>query len=132
MREMVAASALHKRYGAVEALHEVTFTLQGPQLIGILGPNGAGKTTLLDILEGIHPPTSGSFRLFGGAPSPYPRRRVGVVLQREFVLDHATVAEYAELFAAIHGVRRGEDEILRAAALEARRDVPVDRLSGGE
>ncbi len=132
MRETVAARGITRRFGDVHALRDVSFTLDGPQLIGILGPNGAGKTTLLDILEGISAPSSGSVRLFGEPIAPYPRRRVGVVLQRELLLDRTTVREYAELFAAIHGVRRGEDEILRCSGLASRAGVPVTRLSGGE
>lgn len=134
MNEVLAADGLTRRFGAVEALRGVTFAVHGPQVIGILGPNGAGKTTLLEILEGLFAPTSGSFRLFGApqTTASYPRRRVGVVMQQEFVLDRITVLEYAELFAAIHGVRGGEEEILATAGLGARARVAVERLSGGE
>jgi ABC-2 type transport system ATP-binding protein len=141
LKEVLAAEGLSKRFGATEALRGVTFAVEGPQVVGILGPNGAGKTTLLEILEGISPPGGGSVRLFGAdlsltasgwRRSIYPRRRVGVVLQREFALDAITAGDYAELFAAIQGVRGGEGRILRAAGLEARRSVPVERLSGGE
>jgi ABC-2 type transport system ATP-binding protein len=132
--EVLAAEGLEKRFGAVEALRGVTFALGGPQIIGILGPNGAGKTTLLEILEGLTRPGRGVVRLFG-APlvgSSYPRRRVGVVLQKELALDGVTVRDYAELFAAIQGVRGGDDRILAMADLGARAGVAVDRLSGGE
>src|SRR5262249_14268884 len=131
-QEVVAAVDLRKEFDGVVALDGVTFALRGPQLIGILGPNGAGKTTLLDILEGLAPPTRGAFRLFGEAPSPYPRRRVGVVMQREFLLEHASAREYAELFAAIYGQREGAQRILQQARLEDRARVPMSKLSGGE
>lgn len=133
-QEIAAAERLSKRFGDVVALRDVTFTLEGPQIIGILGPNGAGKTTLLEILEGLSRPTGGSVRLFGeplGA-GPYPRRRVGVVMQREFALDKITVEEYADLFAAIQNVKGGRETILASAGLEARARVGVERLSGGE
>jgi ABC-2 type transport system ATP-binding protein len=133
-REIAAAERLSKRFGDVVALRDVTFTLEGPQIIGILGPNGAGKTTLLEILEGLSRPTGGSVRLFGAplGAGPYPRRRVGVVMQREFALDKITVEEYAKLFAAIQGVKGGKEAILTSAGLEGRARVGVDRLSGGE
>jgi ABC-2 type transport system ATP-binding protein len=134
MTEVVAADGLCRRFGDVEALRGVTFAVSGPQVVGILGPNGAGKTTLLEILEGISAPTAGSFRLFGApqTAASYPKRRVGVVMQREFVLDRITVRDYAVLFASIYGVRRGDERILAAAELGARAAVPVERLSGGE
>jgi ABC-2 type transport system ATP-binding protein len=130
--EVLAADGLGKRFGDVVALDSVSFTLSSPGLLGILGPNGAGKTTLLDILEGLSQPTAGSFRLFGAAPAPYPRRKVGVVMQSEAKLERCTTREYAELFAAIYQVDDGAARILGRARLEARARVPVGRLSGGE
>ncbi len=134
--EVLAAVGLGKRFGrgsgAVVALDDVSFALRGPGLLGVLGPNGAGKSTLLDILEGLARPTTGGYRLFGRAPEPYPRARVGVVLQSEARLERCTAAEYAELFAAIQGVAGGGPGIVARARLEARARVPVGRLSGGE
>jgi ABC-2 type transport system ATP-binding protein len=132
MREVVAVRGLMKRFGSVVALDDVTFTLEGPQLVFVLGPNGAGKTTLLDILLGLGRQDAGEVRLFGASARPYPRRRVGVVMQRESVLDEVTTGEYAELFASIHGVRGGRERILTEAALHERASVPLRRLSGGE
>jgi ABC-2 type transport system ATP-binding protein len=132
MGEVVAAAGLTKRFGDVAALSDVTFAIDGPGMVGILGPNGAGKTTLLDILEGLSEPTAGSYRLFGVAPRPYPRRRMGVVMQREAQLEHVTAGEYAELFAAIYGVANGRQRVLARARLEARAKVALSRLSGGE
>jgi ABC-2 type transport system ATP-binding protein len=57
---------------------------------------------------------------------------VGVVLQRELVLDRITVRDYADLFAGIQGVRGGSDRILTMADLTGRAKQPVERLSGGE
>lgn len=123
-----------REYGAVRALHNVGFELFGPGLVVLLGPNGAGKTSLLDLLAGLARPSRGRIRLFGAefAPRRYPRRRVGVVLQREFAPDQLSAGEYAKLFATIHGVRDGELGILRRAQLETRSRVPVASLSGGE
>jgi ABC-2 type transport system ATP-binding protein len=131
----VSLERVSRRYGDFEALSEVTFRIDAPGIVGLLGPNGAGKTTLLDVLAGLAQPDSGSLALFGEALGPrarYPRRRVGVVLQREFVPDHVTVDDYAELFAAIHGVRDGARQIVAQARLEPRRKLAVERLSGGE
>ena len=134
MHEVVAASGLGMRFGAHQALREVAFAIEGPQVVCILGPNGAGKTTLLELLQGLRTPTSGSVRLFGAALERrrYPRQRIGVVMQREFVLDGVTVGEYAELFAAIYGVKGGRAKVVAQARLLGREAHPVARLSGGE
>jgi ABC-2 type transport system ATP-binding protein len=123
-----------RRYGAIEALADVSFRIDAPGVTGLLGPNGAGKTSLLDLLSGLAQPTAGNLALFGDRldQKPYPRRRVGVVLQREFVPDRVTVVEYAELFAAIYGIAAGAQAILHQAELLERARVPVERLSGGE
>ena len=131
----VSLQGISRRYGAFEALSDVSFRIDAAGVVGLLGPNGAGKSTLLDVLAGLATPDSGSLSLFGEplqAGAPYPRRRVGVVLQREFVPDHVTVADYAELFAAIQGVQGGAQRIIAQARLEGRSKLAVDRLSGGE
>ena len=130
--EVLAAEGLTKRFGETTALDGISFELQGPGLLGVLGPNGAGKTTLLDILEGLSAPTAGSFRLFGERADPYPRRRVGVVMQNEAKPERVTTREYAELFAAIYGVADGAARILERARLGPRATIPMVQLSGGE
>ena len=129
---VVEAEGLSQRFGDVAALSDVSFTVKRPGLAMVLGPNGAGKTTLLDILEGLSRPSAGSLRLFGRKPVPYPKRRVGVVLQDEVQLERCRTREYAELFAAIFGVADGATQILEQARLTARADIPMARLSGGE
>jgi len=131
-REIVAAVGLTKRFGDTVALDDVSFVVEGPGLCAVLGPNGAGKTTLLDLLEGLTEPTRGAYRLFGKEPRPYPRRRVGVVMQKEAQIERVTAREYGELFSAIYGVRGGALRILARARLEHRAETAVTRLSGGE
>ena len=56
---MIELKHVTKRYGAVEALHDVSFRAPEGQIVGLLGQNGAGKSTTLNILTGYLPPTSG-------------------------------------------------------------------------
>ena len=134
MAEILAVQQLSKRFGATVALRNVSFSLDGQQIIGILGPNGAGKTTLLEILEGLTRPSEGEARLFGTPldPSHYPKHRVGVVIEKESTLDNMTVSEYADLFAAIYQVDGGKESILTRARMQGRVHVPVELLSAGE
>jgi len=130
---VIAVDNVWKRFKGAEALRGVSLEVRGPQVVGLLGPNGAGKTSLLEIMEGLSAPSEGSVRLFGETlrGGAYPRRRVGVVLQREFVLDGISAGEYAELFSAIHGVD-GAARVLAEAGLAGREATPVARLSGGQ
>ncbi|MGA8535104.1 MAG: ATP-binding cassette domain-containing protein, partial [Candidatus Tumulicola sp.] len=56
-------------FGVVEALHDITFSLERGQSLGVIGENGSGKTTLLRVLAGIVKADSGEIRL-GGSVAP--------------------------------------------------------------
>jgi branched-chain amino acid transport system ATP-binding protein len=54
-----------KRFGGVQALNEVSFSISAGEIYGLIGPNGAGKTTLFNVLTGIYPADAGSFSFAG-------------------------------------------------------------------
>ena len=62
---MIVAESLTKNYGLKAAIQDVSFEIQGGEIVGLLGPNGAGKTTILRILTCFMPPTSGVARIDG-------------------------------------------------------------------
>ena len=76
---------LRKRYGAVEAVRGLSFSVAQGEVFGLLGPNGAGKTTTVEILEGYRgraPAGSSRARPRPGRARPRAlRERVGIVLQ---------------------------------------------------
>ena len=57
---LLAATGIHKHFGALVVLEGVDFSVAPDEAVGIVGPNGAGKTTLLSILSGAQPPSSGT------------------------------------------------------------------------
>ena len=65
MTAIVEASDVGKRFGGVQALAGVGFSIGAGEIYGLIGPNGAGKTTLFNLLTGIYAPDAGRF-LFGG------------------------------------------------------------------
>jgi len=77
------SSLWRRSYHNVEAVQDVTFTIQAGEMIGFLGPNGAGKTTTLKILAGLLYPTTGEVRVAGFVPwqrKPDYLRRISMVL----------------------------------------------------
>jgi branched-chain amino acid transport system ATP-binding protein len=69
MTALLVANNIGKRFGGLEALTNVTLTIERGEIYGLIGPNGAGKTTFFNVLTGFYPADSGSFR-FDGAPLP--------------------------------------------------------------
>lgn len=65
---VVEASGLTKRFGAVEAVTDATFTVAEHSICGLLGRNGSGKTTLMHLLTGQEFASSGQATLFGESP----------------------------------------------------------------
>jgi branched-chain amino acid transport system ATP-binding protein len=64
---LLAAEGVGKRFGGVQALADVSFTIRQGEIYGLIGPNGAGKTTLFNVLTGIYPADGGTFT-FDGKP----------------------------------------------------------------
>ena len=65
MSELLEARKVSKRFGGIEALSEVSFSISRGQIFGLIGPNGAGKTTLFNLLTGLAALDGGSFALDG-------------------------------------------------------------------
>jgi len=62
---LLRARGLHKRFGGVQAVHDISFDIPEGAVFAVIGPNGAGKSTLLNLLSGIYPPDAGSIVLDG-------------------------------------------------------------------
>ena len=62
---LLRSERIAKRFGGVQALHEVSFSINAREIYGLIGPNGAGKTTLFNVLTGVYAADAGSFRFAG-------------------------------------------------------------------
>jgi len=67
MNELLVASGIGKRFGGVQAVTQVDFSIRRGEIYGLIGPNGAGKTTLFNLLTALYAPDSGRF-VFDGEP----------------------------------------------------------------
>lgn len=106
---MIELKHVTKRYGAVEAVHDLSFRAPEGQIVGLLGQNGAGKTTTLNILTGYFPPTSGQVLVDGMDMLHQPRackRCIGYLPEKPPLYDEMTVKAYLTFVCELKEVER--------------------------
>ncbi|MDU0968729.1 MAG: anchored repeat-type ABC transporter ATP-binding subunit [Actinomycetaceae bacterium] len=117
-------------YGPIEALHDVSLTMNRGEFVGLVGPNGAGKTTLLRTILGILTPTRGSVRV-AGCTGRAAAARVGYVPQRhDFAWDYPVSVEQVVMtgLTPLLGFGRRPKQRHYEACLRALRHVAMDDL----
>lgn len=134
-------SLVQREYQDVQAVSDVTFSLEQGELVGFLGPNGAGKTTTLKMLSGLLHPTSGSATVLGHEPwkrEPRFQRRFSLVMgQKNQLWWDLPAIESFLLNKEIYGVAEAQfretlDELVELLGLETLLQIQVRRLSLGE
>jgi ABC-2 type transport system ATP-binding protein len=126
-------ASVHKSYGTVNALQDVSLRIEPGECVAILGPNGAGKTTAISLMLGMRSPTSGTVRLFGLPPgSREARSHRGAMLQDSGVPASLTVRELVDLFRTYYPAPISTADALRVAGLEEQARRKVGTLSGGQ
>jgi ABC-2 type transport system ATP-binding protein len=126
-----------KRYGAVEALRGVSFSVERGEMFGLIGPDGAGKTTAIRAICGLLHIDAGSIRVLDKDPIAQHRDvtgTVGYLSQRFSLYGDLSIDENIAFFAEIHGVNDfhgRRDRLLEMTQLTRFRDRLADQLSGG-
>jgi ABC-2 type transport system ATP-binding protein len=126
-----------KRYGAVEAVRDLSFSIGRGEMFGLIGPDGAGKTTSIRLLCGLLHADAGVITVLGRDPIRDHRgltASVGYLSQRFSLYGDLSVDENVAFFAEIHGVRdyrARRDRLLEMTQLAPFRGRLADRLSGG-
>ena len=95
MSSRVELRQVTKRFGAVEAVSDVSLEIAAGEFLTLLGPSGCGKTTLLRLIAGFEPPTTGSIWIDGREVTHLPpyQRPVNQVFQSYALFPHLSVAE---------------------------------------
>lgn len=136
---MIELCNVTKRYGAVEAVRDLSFSAPEGQIVGLLGQNGAGKTTTLNMLTGYFPPTSGSVRVDGMDMLQQPRackRRIGYLPEKPPLYDEMTVADYLAFVCRLREVKGSAiaghcGEIVQTCGLQEEAQRRIGNLSKG-
>lgn len=143
---MLQARDIYKRYGTVEVLKGVDFSMEEGAIVSIVGSSGAGKSTLLHILGTLDRPDRGGVwlkgtevtALSGRKLSAFRNREIGFVFQFHHLLPEFTALENVCIPGWLQGgagksaVRRRAGELLELLGLAHRLGHKPSALSGGE
>jgi NitT/TauT family transport system ATP-binding protein len=129
------ANHISHRFGALDVLDDVCFTVRSGEVVAVVGPSGCGKSTLLSILGGLLQPSAGAAELRGQAP-PESLNPLTFVFQDFALLPWSTVVQNVEL--PLRHVmpdpaerRTVIDDVLRRTGLSDFRNAYPKQLSGG-
>lgn len=140
MDNIIEIEHLHKSYGKVHAVQDLSFRVKQGEMFAFLGVNGAGKSTTINILCGQLPKDSGAVTICGKNADTDPdaiKRSLGVVFQSSVLDKDLSVRDNLRSRAALYGIR-GKQFEARLRELSALLDFgdllkrPVGKLSGGQ
>ena len=137
---MIEVQGLHKQFGSVVAVDDVSFTAADGVVTGLLGPNGAGKTTTLRVLSTLIAPDRGRALVDGLDVTLEPlevRRHLGVLPDARGLYPRLTAREHIRYFGELHGLsgpklEQRADELMKLLELDGVADRRVEGFSNGE
>ena len=135
MPPIIEVEQLHKRYGDVVAVDEVSFSVHEGEIFGIIGPNGAGKTTTVESVIGLREPDRGRISVLGMDPireRTALAERIGVQLQAAALAERIKVWEALDLFSSFYARTVPWLPLLQQWGLENKRNATFANLSGGQ
>jgi ABC-2 type transport system ATP-binding protein len=131
-RYVIEVSNLVKSYKGVQAVDDVSFSIEKGHCFGLLGPNGAGKTTTIEIMEGIIKATSGQVLYSGKAISEDISQQIGIQFQSTALQDFLTVQETLNLFTSFYDNTIPHNKLIELCDLKDFLDRDNRLLSGGQ
>jgi sodium transport system ATP-binding protein len=137
---VIEVRGLHKEFGAVVAVDDVSFTAKDGVVTGLLGPNGAGKTTTLRMLTTLIAPDRGEALIDGqdvSLDSVGARRRIGVLPDARGLYPRLTAREHVRYAGELHGLNgaaleKRTADLLELLDMRAIADRRVEGFSHGE
>jgi ABC-2 type transport system ATP-binding protein len=132
----ILVDGLSKRYGSVNAVEKLSFSVQSGELFALLGPNGAGKTTTVEMLEGYRSPDAGTVRVLGLDPirdGGRLKQHIGIMLQQDGLYPGLTAHEILKLYARFYHRSVATEALLERVGLQGKATKTRCRqLSGGQ
>ncbi|MHB1107500.1 MAG: ABC transporter ATP-binding protein [Lutibacter sp.] len=133
MAMLISLKNLHKKFGAIHAVNDLSFDIKKGNVYGILGPNGSGKSTTLGIILNVVNKTSGNFSWYdGNLTTNQALKKVGAIIERPNFYPYMTAIQNLELVCKIKGVPFTKiEEKLKTVNLYERRNSKFSTYSLG-
>ena len=133
METILTIENLSKRYGRINALQNVSFSIKKGHVYGILGPNGSGKSTTLGIVLNVVNKTSGDYKWFDGKVQTHEAlKKVGAIIERPNFYPYMTAEENLKLVCKIKSIDYSKiNEKLTLVGLTERKDSKFSTFSLG-
>lgn len=133
---VVVLEQLSKRFGNMQAVQDVSLTVQAGEIFGLLGPNGAGKTTTIRMLLDIIRPDSGRVDLFGGPINEAKKNRIGYLPEERGLYADIKLHQVILYLASLKGMHAKTatteaETYLKRLDLWDHRQKPMKQLSRG-
>jgi ABC-2 type transport system ATP-binding protein len=128
---------LGHRFGSLQALSDVNFTIERGSIFGVLGPSGSGKTTRIRVIAGSLRPKSGEIHVLGErVPNRSVSARIGYMTQTAALYPELSLRENLEFFGSLYGIDRHVidqriEQIATTVDLAGRLDDQIMTFSGG-
>lgn len=116
MNALIEVHGLFKKFGAVQAVADLSFAVQKGQVYGFLGQNGAGKSTTIRMLLTLIKQTSGTIQLFGLNLQQHRKKilqQVGAIIEKPDLYNYLTALQNLKLMATLSGVRLTNKQLLQ-------------------
>lgn len=132
LENVLITTGLHKRYGKIHAVNDLSLNVERGSVYGILGPNGSGKTTTLGIILGVINSSGGNFSWFGNENSKADRKRIGAILEQPIFYPYLTAEKNLQIVATIKGIDYEDiSRVLEIVELTERKDSKFKTFSYG-
>ena len=138
---IIEVNGITRYFGGLRALHDISFTLEKGEILGLIGPNGAGKTTLFNIIAGTFPPSSGSIQFDGEEITSQGSRQIchkGISRTYQLVRTFSNLTVYENVLVGLYfgkprnigGATEEEAcELLRLTGLLQKANIPARSLT---
>ena len=133
METILSLKNLHKKFGSIHAVNDLSFDIKKGNVYGILGPNGSGKSTTLGIILNVVNKTSGSFSWFDGNLTTHQAlKKVGAIIERPNFYPYMTAIQNLKLVCKIKEIPFAKiEEKLKIVNLYERRNSKFSTFSLG-